>query len=120
MISKYRFQNSDWEDFYPNACEPTPLGMPKLRGKYVSAHCSVDTNNAGDKTTRISMTGVLIFCNWSLIICQSKRQNSVEALMFGSEFTAMKNSVELNASLRYKLRIFGVPIDGSTENFCDN
>ena len=40
--------------------------------------------------------------------------------MFGSEFTAMKNSVELIAALRYKLRMFGVTIDGSTDIFCDN
>ena len=32
----------------------------------------------------------------------------------------MKNSVELIAALRYKLRMFGVPIYGSTEIFCDN
>ena len=32
----------------------------------------------------------------------------------------MKNAVELIAVLRYKLRIFGVPIDGSTYMFCDN
>ena len=40
--------------------------------------------------------------------------------MFESEFTAMKNSVELIAALRYKLMIFGVPIDVSTEILCDN
>ena len=32
----------------------------------------------------------------------------------------MKNYVELIAALHYKLRIFGVPIDGSTDIFCDN
>jgi hypothetical protein len=32
----------------------------------------------------------------------------------------MKNAVELIASLRYKLRMFGVPIDGATDMFCDN
>ena len=32
----------------------------------------------------------------------------------------MKNSVELIAALQYKLRMFGVPIDGSTDIFCDN
>ena len=32
----------------------------------------------------------------------------------------MKNSVELIAALRYKLRMFWVPIDGSTNIFCDN
>ena len=32
----------------------------------------------------------------------------------------MKNAVELIAALRYKLRIFGVPIDGLTDMFCNN
>ena len=32
----------------------------------------------------------------------------------------MKKSVELIAELQYKLRMFGVPIDGSTDTFCDN
>ena len=40
--------------------------------------------------------------------------------MFGSEFTAMKNSVKLIEVLRYKLRMFGVPIDVLTNIFCDN
>jgi hypothetical protein len=33
----------------------------------------------------------------------SKRQNSVEASTFGSEFTAMKNVVEMIEALGYKL-----------------
>jgi hypothetical protein len=32
----------------------------------------------------------------------------------------MKNAVELIEALRYKLRMFGVPIDGPTNIFCDN
>ena len=32
----------------------------------------------------------------------------------------MKNYVDLIAALRYKLRMFGVPIDRSTDIFCDN
>ena len=83
-------------------------------------HCFVDAKHAGDKTTRRYMTGILIFCNRSPIIWHSKRKNGVETSMFESEFTAMKNSVELIAALRYKLRMFGVPIDGSTDIFCDN
>ena len=83
-------------------------------------HCFVDANHPGDKTTRRFMTGILIFCNRALVIWHSKRQNGVETSAFGSEFTAMKNPVELIAALRYKLRMFGVPIDGSTDIFCDN
>ena len=32
----------------------------------------------------------------------------------------MKNSIELIAALQYKLKMFGVSIDGSTDIFCDN
>jgi len=50
----------------------------------------------------------------------SKRQNTVEVSTFGSEITAMKNAIELNEALRYKLRMFGVTIDGATNIFCDS
>ena len=83
-------------------------------------HYLVEANHAGDNTTRRSMTGILIFCNRYSIICNSKRQNGLETSTFGSDFTAMKNSVDMKAALRYKLRMFGVPIDGSNEIFCDN
>jgi hypothetical protein len=39
---------------------------------------------------------------------------------FGSEFQAMKNAVELIESLRYKFRMFGVPLEGPANIFCDN
>jgi hypothetical protein len=32
----------------------------------------------------------------------------------------MKTAIELIESLRYKLRMFGVPIDGPTNVYCDN
>ena len=32
----------------------------------------------------------------------------------------MNNAVELVTALRYKLRMFGVPVDGPTDIFCDN
>ena len=86
----------------------------------MSTHCFVDANHAGDKTTRRSMTGILIFCNRAPIIWHSKRQNRVETSTFGSDFNAMKNAVELIADLRYKLRMFGVPIDVLKYKFCEN
>ena len=119
-ISEDRFKSFDWKDFYKDAQEPIPIDMPSPRGKSMSTHCFVDANHAGDKTSRRSMTGILIFCNRAPIIWHSKRQNGVETSTFGSEFTALKNAVELIAALRYKLRMFGVPIDGPTDMFCDN
>ena len=70
--------------------------------------------------TRRSQSGILIFCNCAPIIWYSKRQNTVETSTFGSEFQAIKNAVELTEALRYKLRMFGAPIDGATNVFCDN
>ena len=66
------------------------------------------------------MTGILIFCNRAPIIWHSMRQNRVETSTFGSEFTALKNAVELIAALQYKLKMFGVPMDEPTDMFCDN
>ena len=120
MISEDIFQKFDWKYFYPEACEPIPLDMPIPRGKSLLTHCFIDANHAGDNTTRISVTGILIFCNRAPIICHRKRQNGVETSTFGSEFTAMKNYFYLIAALRYKLSMFGVPIDGSTDIFCEN
>ena len=54
------------------------------------------------------------------IIWFSKRQNTVEAATFGSEFVALRIYKELIVALRYKLRMFGVPIDGPASVFCDN
>ena len=42
----------------------------------------------------------------------------METSTFGSEITAIKNAVELIEALRYKLRMFGVPIEGPTNIYC--
>ena len=94
--------------------------MPKPRGNSVYTHCFVYANHAGNKVTRWSQTGILIFVNKAPIIAFSKRKNTVETSTFGSEFTSLKNAVELVEALRYKLRMFGVPIEGPTNVFCDN
>ena len=44
----------------------------------------------------------------------------METSTFGSELVAMRIAKELIVSLRYKLRMFGVPIDGPTNVYCDN
>ena len=94
--------------------------MPPPRGRLVSTHCFVDSDHAGDKVTRRSQTGILIFLNPAPIIWYSKRQNTVEMSTFGSKFIAMKTAVEQVESLQYKLRMFGVPLEGPTNVFCDN
>ena len=44
----------------------------------------------------------------------------METSTFGSEFVAMRIAVELIEALPYKLRMFGIPLDGPTNVFCDN
>ncbi len=46
------------------------------------------------------------------IIWYSKRQNTVENNSFGSEFVALRIATERIVGLRFKLRSFGVPIEG--------
>jgi hypothetical protein len=54
------------------------------------------------------------------IIWYSKRQNTVESSTFGSEMVAMRIAKEQIVALRYKLRMFGVPIVGPANVYCDN
>jgi hypothetical protein len=50
----------------------------------------------------------------------SKKQKTIESSTHGAELVATRMAVELVESLRYKCRMFGIPIDGSTIMFCDN
>ena len=113
MINEKMFKKCNWRDFYHDVTEAIPGVMPVPRGNPMPTHCFVDAN-------RRSQTDILIFCNKASIIWFSKRQNTVEASTFGSEFQAMKNAVELTEALRCELRMFSVPIDGPTNIFCDN
>jgi hypothetical protein len=114
------FEQHDWTDFYHDAKEDIPPNAPPPRGNAVQINCFVDADHAGNRITRRSQTGILIFLNRAPIIWYSKSQNTVESSTFGSEFTAMRIAVELLVSLRYKLRMFGVPLEGPVNTFCDN
>ena len=105
---------------YPEAIDYIPPNMPPPLGKSVQINAFVDADHAGELTTRRSQTGILIYGNMAPLIWFSKRQNTVEASTFGSEFVAMRILVEMLIALRYKLRMFGVRIDGPCNVFCDN
>ena len=109
-----------WKDFYGNVVEELPPRMPTPRGRPVDVTCFVDANHAGNVVTRRSHTGIIIFVQNAPIIWHSRRQNTVESSTFGSEFVAMRQAKEMIVALRYKLRMFGVPINGPTSIMCDN
>ena len=106
-IDERCFHQYDWYDFYRDVKEAIPSNAPEARGLPVSTHCFVDANLAGD-------------LNRVPVIWHCKRQNTVEASTFGAEIVALKNAIELVEALRYKLRMFGVPIEGPTNVYCDN
>ena len=119
-INKNRFQQCDWMEFYRNAQKSIPGNMPVSRDNFMSTHCFVDANHDGCTEMRQSQTGILLFCNSVPIIWFIKKQKSVEASMFVSEFTEMNNALDKIEALRCKLCMFGFTIDGSTNIFCDN
>jgi hypothetical protein len=114
------FHICDWADYYPEATEAIPSNVPEALGHSVTTTCWVDADHAGCRLTRRSQTGLVIYVNSAPIVWFSKRQNTVESATFGAEFIALKTAIEHIDALRYKLRMFGIPLEGSTSVFCDN
>jgi hypothetical protein len=114
------FTEADWSDIYSDAAEVLPTNMPEPAGRGVRITVFCDANHAGNKVNRRSHTGFIIFVNSAPIIWYSKKQNTVESSSFGSEFNALRIAVEHVISLRYKLRMFGLPVIGPASIFCDN
>ena len=105
---------------YADATEDIPRDMPTPLGKSIQINAFVDADDAGNQTTLRSQIGIIIYGNMAPLFWYSKRQNTVEASTFGSKFVAMRILVEMLIALRYKLRMFGIEIDGPCNVFCDN
>lgn len=115
-----KFTDADWSDVYGEIEEEIPVGLPEKRGNPVKLTMFVDAAHAGNLVNRRSQTGLIIFINKAPIVWYGKRQGTVEASTFGSEFVALRVGMEMNEGLRYKLRMMGVPIVGPTNVLCDN
>jgi hypothetical protein len=111
---------ADWKEFYGEVQEELPPKMPKLWGQRVTISAFVDANHAGNKVTRHLHTGIIIYVQNAPILWYSKRQNTMEVATFGSEMVALQICKELIVAIHYKLRMFGVEIDGPANVFCDN
>ncbi|KAL7509576.1 LOW QUALITY PROTEIN: hypothetical protein ACHAXN_007340 [Cyclotella atomus] len=114
------YSSSDWGAEYDGAEELIPVDAPKALGKSVLLRMFVDSDHAGDKKSRCSRTGFVILVNGGIIDWLSEKQSTIETLVFGAKFCALKHSIENLRSIRYKLRMMGVPIDGATRIFGDN
>jgi hypothetical protein len=113
------FAKHDWATLYADAKEELPPNMPEAGGNPVQLNCFTDADHAGNRITRQSHTGIIIFANRAPIVWYPKAQNTIESSTFGSEFVATRIAIELITALRYKLRMFGVPIDDATNMFVD-
>ena len=110
-INYDQFETShDWTKFYGNVTEDIPENAPEALGKEFIMRAYVDADHAGDKLTRRSRTGYIVFLNMAPIYWLSKKQTSIETSTFGSEFIAMKQCCEFVRGLRYKLRMMGIPV----------
>jgi hypothetical protein len=120
LIKESQSKLESMSQLYADAKEQLPPNAPEPRGKHVQINCFVDSDHAGDRVTRRSHTGIIIYLNTAPISWYSKKQTTVESSTFGSEFVALRISAEQIISLRYKLRMFGIPIEGPANVFCDN
>ena len=86
--------------------ELLPINIPRpLGGKIMTMRVFVNSDNAGDKVTRRSRTGFILFLNLAPIYWILKKQGSCETITFGSDMVAMKQACEFVRGLRYKLRM---------------
>jgi hypothetical protein len=97
-----------------------PSDAPFPRGKEVDMRLFVYSGHAGEKFTRHSRTGFVIYLNMAPNVWFSKRQPTVESSFFGAEFVAMKNGIETCRGLRYKLLMMGVALSGPTFVYGEN
>ena len=61
---------------------------------------------------RRSHSGILVYVNNTLINFYSKRKNTVESSSFGLDFMELGIATETLEALSYKLRTFGVNLEG--------
>ena len=65
--------NQDWTKFYGNVKEEVPENAPEPLGKEFIMRAYVDADHAGDKLTRRSRTGYIVFLNMAPIYWFSKK-----------------------------------------------
>ncbi len=100
--------------------EAIPPDMPPPLGKDVDLCMMVDSDHAGEKRTRHSCTGFIIFCNLAPTSWLSKQQATIDTSVFGADFFAMKHGIKMLRGLRYKIRMMGIPLSVPMYKYGDN
>jgi hypothetical protein len=106
--------------YYPDAQSEIDKEWPPPMGKPIHASIYLDSDHAGNRKDRRSITGLILFLNKMPYRWFSKRQTCVEASTFGAEFSAVRTGVEEAIAITHTCRSMGIPLDGPVEIFCDN
>ena len=85
-INYKNFEMKDWTNVYGDVKEEVPENAPEPVGNPFVMRAYVDADYAGEKLTRRSRTGYIIFLNMAPIYWYSKRHAGIETSSFGSEF----------------------------------
>ena len=109
-----------FKELYPEAKEEVSDSNPTPCYGEISTTCYVDSDWAGDKSHRRSVTGYIIYLGSTPVTWYCKTQSMVETSTYSAEFMAMKKAVEHIKGLRHTLRAFGVVVESPTEVRCDN
>jgi hypothetical protein len=88
------FIKTDWKYMYGDVKEIIPSDAHVPRGKEVYFCLFVDSDHAGEKFTRRSSTGFVIYLNMVPLVWFSKRQPTVESSVFGADLFAMKMALK--------------------------
>ena len=102
---------------YGNVSEELPTDAPVPKGKPVVFTTYVDANLYHDYVTGRAVTGVLHYINQTPFEWYCKKQATVEAATYGSEFVAGKIATQQAVASRITLRYLGVPVQGPTYMF---
>ena len=94
--------------------------MPQSLGNGFTNRCFVDAENAGESLMRRSRNGFIFMLKNAPIYWYSKKQTTVETITFGSEFMAVNQAEEYLQGLRYKIRMFGIHVNGPDFIYDDN
>jgi hypothetical protein len=119
-IDQTAFPTFEWTEFYGDVEEAIPSDKLPPLGKDVDLDMMVDSDHVGEKRTRCSLDGFIIFCNLAPIIWLSKQQLTIETSVFGAEFVAMKHGIEMLRGLKYKIHMMGIPLSGPMSIYGDN
>ena len=111
-------QKYDWSHtVYGNVTEAIPTDIPEPLGKSAVTTTHVDANLHHDLVNGKAVTGILHFVNKTPFEWFSKKQATVEAATYGSEFVAARQASEQIIGIRTTLRYLGVPVDGPSRMF---